>query len=122
MSKTFSAALILFPAIFLSIFFPQHYNEIKEPYIIEENMLINQEQGYNYEMDPGYKLNADFYPNMLSLSNEDTTIEFYQEDVKTNDEKASYINYTNEAITKNNIDYKDVDTFKDGNSTMKLKK
>lgn len=118
MSKTFSVALILLPAIFFSIFFPQHYNEPKEPYVIEENMLINQEQGYNYEIDPRYELNADFYPNMLSLSNEDTTIEFYQEDLKTNDEKLSYINYSNEAITKDEVNYKDVNTFKDGNSTI----
>lgn len=84
-------------------------------YYYENGKLVNQHDGYIYETkENDFVLNDEFYPTTLILESENVDVEFYVEDCFGVDNILSYINYTNQAITTNNIDYKNVKENKKG--------
>ncbi|MBQ4631257.1 MAG: hypothetical protein IJB70_09765 [Clostridia bacterium] len=52
----------------------------------------------------GFTTNDEYFPINLRFESTDTVVEVYCENLK-NEFRNAYINYTNEAITKNNTDY-----------------
>lgn len=119
MFKKIGVLLILFPIILImKLFAPAEIDGVGERYFIENNVLVNQEQAYSFEIPDDFILNDEFYPYNLRLENPQQTIEIYQEDCPSVGDKLSYVNYTNEAITKNTVDYSNVNTFKENNVTV----
>ncbi len=80
----------------------------EERYYVQGGVLINNEQGYSYEVPEGFTLNEEYYPFNLRLEGSDTVIEIYVEENQSTDMVQSYIGYTNKAITNNAVDYYDV--------------
>ncbi len=89
-----------------------------ERYYIKKDTLINKEQGYYFKIPEGFSLNEEFYPYNLRLESTDTVIEFYTENTEGFTGVQSYIGYTNKAITENEIDYSDIQTFEQGKATI----
>ena len=86
-------------------------------YFVKDNIIINAEQGYYFEIPYGFTLNDEFYPSNLRLESQDTVIEIYQEDLWGEAQK-SYVNYNNLAITDNPTDYSNISQFSGGNFSV----
>lgn len=89
-----------------------------ERYYIKDSVLYNNEQGYSFSIPDNFSLNEEFYPYNLRLESQDTVIEIYNHEAKDIYDVASYIGYTNKAITNNTLDYTDVETFKKGKAEI----
>lgn len=87
-------------------------------YYVEKNVLYNNEQGYSFSIPNGFSLNEEFYPNNLRLESQDTVIEIYSYEAENKDAVASFIGYTNQAITNNSIDYFEVENFNENGATI----
>ncbi len=68
-------------------------------------------------MPNGYYIDEEFLPYAVRFVSNDCIIEIYTEDC-IGEEILSYVNYTNRAITSNEVDYFDVKQIKEGNITM----
>lgn len=104
--------------ILLLAFFTDNNNKItvKET-LNKENYYINEVDGYEYKVPNGYYIDEEFLPYVVRFVSKDCTIEIYTEDC-INEEILSYVNYTNRAITSNDVDYFDVKEMKKGNITI----
>ncbi len=96
--------------VLIAITFPfdTFFHKSVKPYVIENNRLTNRAQGYSFAIPDGYSLNDAFYPYNLRLESENTVIEIYREDAE-GDDQILYVNYTNKAITQNDVDYINVE-------------
>ena len=107
-----ASMIILAIAVVLYIFRAKEIEPV-ENYVIENNIITNNEQGYSFAVPEGFSVNEDYYPFNMRLESENTVIEIYQEDY-TGDMLLAYLDYTNEAITENKTDYFNVSETQNG--------
>ena len=101
----------------LAVFTDNNNKIMVKETINEENYYINEIDGYRYKMPEGYYIDEEFLPYAVRFVSNDCTIEIYTEDC-IGEEMVSYVNYTNSAITSNEVDYSDVKQIKEGNITI----
>lgn len=103
--------------IFLLAFFTDNNKIVIKETINEEDYYINEIDGYGYKVLDEYSIDEQFLPYAVRFVSNDCTIEIYTEDC-VGEEILSYMNYTNIAITSNEIDYFDVKQIKEKNITI----
>lgn len=111
--------ILIFAALFIVIaaaaFFAFNYYTAKAP----EGAFCNSVDGYYLDLPEGFTPDYSFYPNAMIFNSENTSIEMYAEPYENMNERLSYINYTNRAITENTTDYENVETINDSlNNTI----
>ena len=67
--------------------------------------FVNSAEGYTINVPEEFDVDKTFLPHTIRLVSENCAIEIYSERCENDAEKESYINYTNQAIITNNIDY-----------------
>lgn len=111
-------AIGLLIILLLAFFTDNNNNNIRvQETINEEGYYINEIDGYGYKVPEGYSIDEEFLPYAVRFVSNDCMIEIYTEDC-IGEEKLSYINYTNRAITSNEVDYFNVKQIKEGSNTI----
>ena len=83
--------------------------EITKVVMNDENIYINEVDGYKFVVPDRYSIDESFLPYAVRFLSEDCIIEIYVEECKTKDEILSYINYTNTSVTSNKTDYHNIE-------------
>ena len=84
----------------------------------EGNLYVNEIDGYRFKVPDGYYVDENFYPYAVRFISNDCVIEIYSEKCQNANEVSSYVNYTNDAIISNGVDYFGVRQTKQGRSTV----
>ncbi len=103
--------------ILLLAFFTDNNKIMVKETLNEEDYYINEVEGYGYKVPDGYYIDEEFLPYAVRFVSNNCTIEIYTEDC-IGEEILSYVNYTNRAITSNEVDYFDVKQIKENNITI----
>lgn len=86
----------------------------------DEKVYNNVIDGYKFSIPAGFKVDEEFYPDAVRFISDATIIEIYTEQCNSKEDVESYINYTNQAILQNEIDYFDVIEIKKTGNTVLL--
>ena len=79
---------------------------------------INENDGYTFNAPSEFLTDESFMPDTVRFVSRDTTIEIYVQPCKNKSKVKEYINYTNEAITKDTLNYSNIRQFKDEGNTV----
>ena len=102
MLKKRYAAIFLVLIVLLSII---ALKPEKTTFFQVKSKFVNAAEGYTISVPEEFDVDKTFSPYAIRLVSENCAIEIYSERCENDAEKESYINYTNQAIITNNIDY-----------------
>lgn len=116
MKKCLTAVFFVFIMV-LTVFL---YKAEKTDFFSVEGEFVNLEDGYILSIPKGFETDKSFLPYCIRLVSEECIIEVYSQSYNRREEVSSYINYTNNAIVSNNVDYSDIREIKNFGKTVLL--